>query len=53
MAMPRSAMVGHASLSEALINDPSDFRHLAKFLHCVHTAHAEAGMLTQEYLSPV
>ena len=25
----------------------------AKFLHCVHTAHAEAGILTQEYLSPV
>ena len=25
----------------------------AKFLHCVHTAHAEAGVLTQEYLSPV
>ena len=20
--------------------------------HCVHTAHAEAGILTQEYLSP-
>ena len=26
MAMPRSIMVQHASLSEALINDPSDFR---------------------------
>ena len=26
---------------------------VAKFLHCVHTAHAEAGILTQEYLSPV
>ena len=25
----------------------------AKFLHCVRTAHAEAGILTQEYLSPV
>ena len=26
---------------------------MAKFLHCVHTAHAEAGILTQEYPSPV
>ena len=26
---------------------------LAKFLHCVHTAHTEAGILTQEYPSPV
>ena len=25
---------------------------MAKLLHCVHTAHAEAGILTQEYLSP-
>ena len=25
---------------------------VAKLLHCVHTAHAEAGILTQEYLSP-
>ena len=25
---------------------------LAKLLHCVHTAHAEAGILTQEYLQP-
>ena len=24
----------------------------AKLLHCVHTAHTEAGILTQEYLSP-
>ena len=27
--------------------------HQAKFLHCVRTACAEAGILTQEYLSPV
>ena len=26
---------------------------LALRAHCVHTAHAEAGILTQEYLSPV
>ena len=25
---------------------------LALRAHCVHTAHAEAGILTQEYLSP-
>ena len=28
-------------------------RSLAKFLHCVHTAHAKAEILTQEYLSPI
>ena len=26
---------------------------LAPRVHCVHTAHAEAGILTQEHLSPV
>ena len=26
---------------------------LALRVHCVHTADAEAGILTQEYLSPV
>ena len=25
---------------------------MAKWLHCVHTAHAQARILTQEYLSP-
>ena len=29
------------------------FLHCALRVHCVHTAHAEAGILTQEYLSPV
>ena len=31
------------------------FKHgpeVSKWVHCVHTAHAEAGILTQEYLSP-
>ena len=25
----------------------------AKLLHCVHIAHANAGILTQDYLSPI
>ena len=28
-------------------------RIMAKFLHCVRTVHTEAGILTQEHLSPV
>ena len=42
-----------ATVSVAAPQAHGDRTARAKFLHCVHTAHAEAGILTQEYLSPV
>ena len=44
---PVTRAIGHrSSLSIQVLN-------MAKISHCVHIAHAEARILTQEYLSPV
>ena len=49
--LPRTQSTAQCIRYNSFASSPGP--HIAKFLQCVHTAHAEAGILTQEYLSPV
>ena len=58
--VPKLAMHGlscHEMTTAASGSDARDSETYGEVLalraHCVHIAHAEAGILTQEYLSPV
>ena len=50
---PPLAQRGHSAQCAPLACCIGFGQVLALRAHCVHTAHAEAGILTQEYLSPV
>ena len=43
----------HSVSACSVVSCALDMRFLGKLLHCVRTAHADAGILTQDYLSPV